>query len=105
MLHPGRVAQALEGKRDLLRLASTRHGEIRERLGRAWDRLGGLTCADIEERIGGIPWPGARPTAELDERGALIPFGHRWATAQEARAWALETLRGVTTVAVDGSQI
>src|SRR5947209_4620609 len=105
MLIPGRVAQALEAKRELLRMASGRHGETRDRLGRAWDRLGSLTCAQVEERIGGIPWPGARPTVELDRHGPIVSFGRQWATAQEARAWALETLRGVTTEAVDGSQI
>lgn len=105
MLIPARVTQALEAKRDMLRAAATRHDETRDRLGHAWDRLRTLSCSDIEERIGGIPWPGARPTEELDRRGPIVRFGERWTTAQEARAWALETLRGVTTVAVDGSQI
>jgi hypothetical protein len=105
VLSRGRVTDALEAKRDILRLASTRHSETRDRLGLAWDRLSELTCAQIDDRIGGVPWPGARPMAELDFRGPIVHFEQRWATAQEARAWALETLRGVTTVAVDGSQI
>ena len=39
------------------------------------------------------------------ERGAIVPFAERWETARDARIWALERLRGVPTVAVDGSQI
>ncbi|HEV2235907.1 MAG TPA: DNA double-strand break repair nuclease NurA [Ktedonobacterales bacterium] len=54
---------------------------------------------------------GAAPTAEYDAwraRGAggvpLLPFGTAFAHHAEARAWA-EGLRGVTTFAVDGSQL
>jgi hypothetical protein len=105
MLILPRVSQALEAKREALRAAAGRHGETRDRLGQAWEQLDKLSCAEVEVRIGGIPWPGARPTVELDQRGPVVRFERHWATAQEARVWALETLRGVTTVAVDGSQI
>jgi hypothetical protein len=55
---------------------------------------------------------GARPTAEYDRWRALqpqqtvpvLPFAPNFANHEEARAWA-ECLRGVTTVAVDGSQL
>ncbi len=38
-------------------------------------------------------------------RSVVRPFAPAWANHAEARAWALEVLRDVTTVAVDGSQI
>lgn len=60
---------------------------------------------------------GARPTSEYDtwlgtDAGAqftpaglpILPFGRAFAHHEEARAWA-EILRGVTTFAVDGSQL
>jgi hypothetical protein len=71
----------------------------------AWEQLARMGMSEIEERLGGVPWPGARPSRELDRRGRVVPFDIHWSTAQEARGWALETLSGVTTVAVDGSQV
>ena len=54
----------------------------------------------------GLAWPGALPTQELDAAQALcIPFASTWQNHQEARAWALQTLRNRTVAAVDGSQI
>jgi len=53
---------------------------------------------------------GARPTAEYDawmatsERYPAVRFGQRFADHEAAHAWA-ERLRGVTTFAVDGSQL
>ena len=54
---------------------------------------------------------GARPTVEYDRWRGLrahgvpaLPFGRSFAHHQQARAWA-ECLRGVTTFAVDGSQL
>ena len=56
---------------------------------------------------------GAYPTAEYDRWQALhrapnallaLPFGKAFAHHEESRAWA-ECLRGVTTLAVDGSQL
>lgn len=54
----------------------------------------------------GIAWPGALPTPEWDEAEKLcLPFGKKWATHEDARAWAREILTGRPVAAVDGSQI
>jgi hypothetical protein len=54
----------------------------------------------------GVEWPGALPTVELDAAANLcIPFRQAWGSHQEARAWALATLRDRPVMAVDGSQI
>ncbi len=50
--------------------------------------------------------PGALPTPEWDQANNLcMPFGQKWASHQDARAWALEVLTGRPVAAVDGSQI
>ena len=68
--------------------------------------LEGLSKAEVEARLAGIPWPGARPTDEHDQYpGIVVPFDQTWANHEQARAWAREVLSGVPTVAVDGSQI
>lgn len=55
---------------------------------------------------GGVSWPGAIPTAELDRANRLsIPFTHSWRDHQQARSWALDKLMDRPVIAVDGSQI
>lgn len=105
MFVPARVSEALDEKAAVFRDAIAGNAEALREYGAAWNRLSHMSRAEIEDRLGGVAWPGARPADELDRRGMPIAFGHDWATAQDARAWALETLRGVTTVAVDGSGI
>lgn len=102
MLVPGKVAQALEGKRGAFRQAIAQAGQERTLYRQALDDLLRLSPAEIEALLAGEAWPGARPL----EGGELIrPFLPRWDSMQAARVWALETLRGIPTVAVDGSQI
>lgn len=105
MLIAGRVAEALEARREAFLQASVQSADLRERYLAALDTAAHLSADDLATLIEHEPWPGARPTAEFDGRGLIAPFDHQWSTAQEARAWALETLRGAPVVAVDGSQI
>lgn len=105
MLIAGRVAEALEARREAFLDASAQSAALRERYAAALDIATQLSVVDLETLIDHEPWPGARPTRELDDRGLIVPFDRQWTTAQEARAWAVETLRGAPVVAVDGSQI
>src|SRR3954453_5197876 len=102
MFVTARAAQALQEKREAFRLAAERTADLLSRYEEALDRVRGLPSAEIEDLLGGVPWPGARPPGELDRRGLIIPFTHTWDSAQEARAWALDRLRCVPTAAVDG---
>lgn len=105
MFVPARALGALGEKAEQFRRNMADNSASLKSYEAAWEELSRLRTAEIEERLGGVQWPGARPSPELDRRGPVIPFDIHWSTAQEARAWALETLRGITTVAVDGSQI
>ncbi len=50
--------------------------------------------------------PGALPTGELDRvKSFVVPFGRRWRTHEESRAWAVDALLERATFAADGSQI
>jgi hypothetical protein len=100
------VISALEAKRDLFAAHERRTGEELDRYRQALDTVAAMSRAELEERLAAIPRPGARPTAErVAGRPLVLPFNRQWANHQDARAWALEVLSGVTTVAVDGSQI
>ena len=62
----------------------------------------------------GMPPAGARPSMEYDRwlvhatqnsyHGPYFPFGREFANHEQARQWA-ECIEGVTTLAVDGSQL
>src|SRR6266851_8746257 len=62
----------------------------------------------------GLPPAGARPSVEFDRwlvyapheeyHGPLFPFRQEFANHEQARQWA-ECIEGVTTIAVDGSQL
>ncbi len=69
-------------------------------------KLEGMSQTEVEARLEGIPWPGARPTVEQDQYpGIVVPFDQAWDNHEQARSWAKEVLTGVPTIAVDGSQI
>jgi hypothetical protein len=105
MLVRQKVAEALESKRDAFRQGIARAEAAQERYLAALDELALLTADRVDDRLGGVAWPGARASPELDRNGVILPFAERWPTAREARIWALERLKGVPTLAVDGSQI
>ena len=106
MLHPGKVIAALEAKRDRFTAAEEIRQEDLDALGQALEELAALSLAEVESRLSGIPWPGARPTAEHEQYGDIvIPFAENWSNHRQAREWALGVLQGVPTFAVDGSQI
>ncbi|HEU0025583.1 MAG TPA: DNA double-strand break repair nuclease NurA [Ktedonobacterales bacterium] len=124
MLHAGKTLDELARQRERLLSYQERHGDgleaYREALATLRERF--PTAAALEaaqaaaraaraDEASGPPSLGARPTAEYDrwiretaERLPALRFGQRFATHEDARAWA-ERLRGVTTFAVDGSQL
>lgn len=100
-----RVAAALQSRRDAFIAAAARSAGLREQYRAALDALQSLSVDELLGRLGDEQWPGARPTQELGERGPVVSFRERWSSAVEAREWAMRALGGVTTLAVDGSQI
>jgi len=106
MLHPGKLVAALEAKRDRFTEAEEIRQEDLDTLGQALETLATLSLAEVESRLAGIPWPGARPTDEHEQyEDIVIPFAESWSNHRQAREWALEVLHGVPTFAADGSQI
>ena len=72
----------------------------------ALDQMAALSVDELSARLGEQNAPGALPTDELDQTGALIVrFAHDWHTHEDARGWSLDILAGRTTFAADGSQI
>jgi len=106
MLHQGKVIAALENKADRF---SGYDAALQDSLA-AYERsladLAQMSRAQVDARLSGVPWPGARPTQEHDQHpGVIVPFAESWTNHEQARAWARKVLQGTPTIAVDGSQI
>ncbi len=104
-LYAGKVAEALARKGGDFEASERNMREDMVLLQELLETFARLSRQEVDARIAGIARPGARPTDEQDSQPLVIPFGNRWADHREAREWALNTLAGVTTFAVDGSQI
>ena len=108
VFHRERVIAALEAKADRFAGYDARLQDALAAYEQAMADLRGLSRQDIEARLVGIAWPGARPTEEHTRYPDLVvPFvpGPTWQNHAQARAWAIEVLSNVPTIAVDGSQI
>ncbi len=119
MLHTRKLLDEMARQRERLLSYQERHGDELQQYRAALASLRSRhpTAARLEvaqrawlaQRTEPEPL-GARPTSEYDawlatgERVPALRFGERFASHEQSRAWA-ERLRGVTTFAVDGSQL
>ena len=106
MLDANRVLAALEARLEAFRQAETDLVEVLAVMESALETAVSLSQTEANSRLAAIPWPGARPTDDLDIfAGMVVPFAYRWNNHRQARQWALSALQGTPTFAVDGSQI
>lgn len=120
MLHKGKLHAALNLKRGQFSLYDGSFGEqlasYRQVLETLYLRY--KSSAQLEHDLPpdnpGLPTAGARPSIEFDRwlvdaphssyHGPLFSFGREFENHEQMRQWA-ECIEGVTTVAVDGSQL
>ena len=106
MLYAQKTVAALEAKRERFSTGERSAKEDSRTLRRALKALSSLSLCEIESCLSAWTFPGAWPTAEHEQyRTVTIAFNPKWSNHRQAREWALETLRGRATFAVDGSQI
>ncbi len=120
MLHKGKLATALNFKRGQF---TAYDGSFSDQLKAYRHALETLyqqysSGTDLEHLLppdgSGMPSAGARPSIEFDRwlvnaaensySGPIFPFGREFANHEQARQWA-ECIEGITTLAVDGSQL
>ncbi|HWS86755.1 MAG TPA: DNA double-strand break repair nuclease NurA [Pyrinomonadaceae bacterium] len=106
MLYRTHVISALERTReDFARFERSLRGEVGELAARLV-ALAGRGSEEVRRDSGAVAKRLAYPSDELDGAGAaVLSFRESWRSHEDARRWALETLRGRTTFAADGSQI
>jgi len=120
MLHKGKLQAALNAKRGMF---ASYDGSFSDQLNAYRYVLETLyrrypSSAQLEHMLPpdepGMPPAGARPGIEFDRwlvdaphssyHGPIFPFGREFANHEQARQWA-ECIEGITTLAVDGSQL
>lgn len=119
MLHKGKLQMALNAKRGQFTIYdgsfSDQLNAYRHALETLYQRY--ASSAELEHLLppadSTVP-AGARPTIEFDRwlvnaasrsyHGPVFPFGREFANHEQARQWA-ECIEGITTLAVDGSQL
>jgi hypothetical protein len=104
MLYKARTLTALAARQDALLLQQTGRNEALSHYRTAFDKLSAGEPAVVRTRLSEMPSPGALATGDLDH-GLIHRFRTRWKSGEEARSWAIEVLRGTTTIGVDGSQL
>src|SRR5579884_2524047 len=120
MLHKGKLQAALNVKRGQFSAYDDSFNDqvqaYREALETLYQKYssGFLLEQDLPDDGPGMQPAGARPSIEFDRwlvnapysfyHGPLFPFGREFANHEQARQWA-ECIEGVTTLAVDGSQL
>jgi hypothetical protein len=106
MLYAARVTHQLEASAERFRAFAETESAAFHRFDRAISLLDRLDHDALLEVLADAEHPGALPGEEwIGQSGLVIPFDVRFSDHRAARQWALERIRGVPTVAVDGSEI
>jgi len=104
-LYVDRVANALNLKLPTFSRVEQKTHQDLQSLQMAFEQINEMSQSEINAVTAEMPRTGAKPTVEQDTLSPVSRFLMQWNHHQEARAWAAEVLNGVTTFAVDGSQI
>ena len=106
MLYRPHVINALEERRaQFVSFERTQRDEVVELAARLRS-LAGRTAADVCREANADAARVTSPSDELERAGGVVvAFGTMWRSHEEARRWALQTLRGRVTFAADGSQV
>lgn len=103
---PDKVATALQSGLPRLRSFAAQRDADADAYRRALKANERLSVAEVAERVAEVASPGALPSDEHDRSPDwFLRFAARFANHREAREWAHDRVRGVTTIAVDGSEL
>jgi hypothetical protein len=108
MIERALVWQSLESKSPQLHAWMARQSAESQALAERLQTFLGYSGEQINALLDarGAKWPGARPTAELEQAPTLcMPLGQSFGSQEEWRTWATALLEGHPVGAVDGSQI
>ncbi|MBD0266875.1 MAG: DNA double-strand break repair nuclease NurA [Cyanobacteria bacterium Co-bin8] len=106
-ISPSQIRRLLEENKDAFSGFNLQTYELLKAYRKGWAEYGSLPLDQRMGRMKGVPLPaGARPLEDgpVDDKG-IVRFPCRWANREEGHDWVRQVLTGITTFAVDGSQI
>ncbi|MBF2078715.1 MAG: DNA double-strand break repair nuclease NurA [Synechococcales cyanobacterium T60_A2020_003] len=105
-LKPSQIRQILSAKREDFSAFDRETLSILNKYRDALNEVSHLSPDDIESRLGDALDVGARPLESLAKTAhCVLPCKLCWPNREQSLAWVRDRLTGVTTFAVDGSQI
>jgi len=106
-LQPNRIFELLNEKREQFSLFNREAGDILHSYWEAMDEFVSLSDARREVLLRQHPGKlGARPLESMAAaKEGVVKAGLQWQNREESHRWVRDRLEGVTTFAVDGSQI
>jgi NurA domain len=104
-LKPSQILDRLQQKRDDFSRFDGETYKLIELYRSALKQAMQMDVSAIEARLQTKRECGAFPLELLDGKNWILPFAHTWGSREESLAWVRRQLLGVSTFAVDGSQI
>lgn len=106
MLYPNLLIKELEAQRESFLVFDREWRDDVRDYARRLRALDGKNSEEIRRAAEPAKEFSALPSAELEQGGSMVvPFGVRWRSHEEARAWAVDVLQDRVTFAADGSQL
>ena len=102
------AANALDGSVEEVREYLSEDDDLVEQYREEFRSLSAVTADEVQARLSGQSYPGARPTTMLDETDSLVHHHSEstsWESHEAVNDWAREVLLDVPMLAVDGSEI
>jgi NurA domain len=105
-LKPAQLWQLLQAKQTDFTTFDQTSLEVLRLYRQALKAASGQTNQQLETALTGLTWVGAKPLETLAKAtNWQLPSHCNWANRQDSLAWVRDRITGITTFAVDGSQI
>jgi NurA domain len=105
-LKPAQLWQLLQAKQTDFATFDQTSLEVLRRYRQALKAASGQTNQQLEAALTGLTWVGAKPLETLAKTtNWQLPSHCNWANRQDSLEWVRDRITGITTFAVDGSQI
>ncbi|MEN9229601.1 MAG: DNA double-strand break repair nuclease NurA [Thermostichus sp. DG02_5_bins_236] len=106
VLRTDRILAVLNQKREAFTTFDSSLSERRDLYRQAMEQLCKWSILEIAEKTASLTFPGALPTSEWEVyQSWKVPFSQQWNNYEESCEWVKSVIKGISTFAVDGSQI
>lgn len=106
-ISPSQIRRLLEENQEVLAGFDAKTSALLVRYRQQWVKLGALSPEQHRDLLAAVPGAAGARLLEAGTVGrhGAVSFGYQWGNREEGSAWVRQVLTGITTFAVDGSQI